>query len=258
MKLEKICKTCEFNFSGICAEHDGIYSYGEKINDFSKECDCWSSNLTYYSKIIKEAPWYIRDPYKECKIDYDTFIELIEKDYRGEPIDVSIYDVIEKVYGVNTIQLAVILDVSVGVITYAKNRGTVDKRVDDFSKKLNIPQEYFKKCTTKDFEQLKQYKFNFNNKIPIKKLNNTKSMKKVINLISECLGCNTKLASEFLNVSKIEWSTKTKLNELNSLEKKVIMHIINKNQIKGSKLSKFTYYLDGNSNPRLNLIYSKK
>lgn len=258
MKLKKTCETCEFNFSGTCAEHDGVYKYGEQIIDFSKECECWGADLPYYSKIIKEAPWYIRKAYSEYKIDYSTFLELIEKDNNGDPIEVNIYDVIEEIFGLNVVQLANILDVSVGVITYAKNRGTIAKRVCDFSKKLCIPTEYFRKCTTKNFEEIKKCKLVFDKEVGSKKLNKSKSIKKVINSIVNCLGCNIDLATEFATISKIEWSTKTRLNNLNTSEKKLVLYVTNRNQMKGSKLEKFTYWIDGNNMPRLNLVYKKK
>lgn len=260
MKLKKVCETCEFNFSNTCAEHEGIYKYGEEIKDFSKECDAWGADVQYYSKIIEEAPWYIRKPYKEHDIDYDTFLELIEKDNNGEPINVNIYDVIEEIYDLNVIQLASILDVSVGVVTYAKNRGTITKRLDDFSKKLGIPKQYFAKCTTKDFEEIEKGRAIFNEKVSskqLKKVKKNKSVDKIINLISGCLECNTGLATEFATISKLEWSLKTKLNKFNSVEKKMILYITSKNQLKGKKLEKFTYCIDRNSKPRLSLVYKE-
>ncbi|NFO48592.1 hypothetical protein FDB40_17200 [Clostridium botulinum] len=257
MKLEQICKTCEFNFSGVCAGHGGLYAYGEKISNFSKECECWNADVSYYTKLIKEASWYIREPYNNCKIDYDTFISLIDRDYKGEPIEVNIYSAIENIYGLNVIKLATVLDVSVGVITYAKNRGTTKKRIKDFSEILKIPQEYFERCTNKDFEKLRECKLKFDNsKIEIK-LESKKSIKKAIRLIAFCLECNIERAAEFAGISKIEWSANSNLDEFNQSERKMINYILNKKKIEGIRLSEFTYFFDGNSNPRLDISYMK-
>ena len=46
--MEKSCKTCEFNFDGICAGHGNVYGYGEPIVDDTKICDDWGASLEYY------------------------------------------------------------------------------------------------------------------------------------------------------------------------------------------------------------------
>lgn len=161
MKFERNCKTCEFNFSGTCAEHMGIYKYGQKIKDDSKECTAWGSSLEYYKKLTKESAWYIREPYDEHRIDYKTFIDLIEKDSKGEAIEVNIYDVIMRIYGIDTFQIAKLLEVTASVIGYAYKRGTIAKRINEFSEKLCIPAKYFRKCTTNDFSEIERCRVEF-------------------------------------------------------------------------------------------------
>lgn len=51
MKISKICKTCEFNFDGICAGK-GIYGYGEKITDMSIECNVMHCRLRVSSPFL--------------------------------------------------------------------------------------------------------------------------------------------------------------------------------------------------------------
>lgn len=53
MKIERTCKTCEYNFQGdkknqrICAnEH-----YGETITDFKTERECWTIGLDYFMEL---------------------------------------------------------------------------------------------------------------------------------------------------------------------------------------------------------------
>lgn len=55
-------------------------------------------------------------------------MELLQKDAEGIPIEINIYDAIEEIYKLNDIELAGVLDVSVGVIQYAKRRKTIAKR----------------------------------------------------------------------------------------------------------------------------------
>lgn len=45
--VEESCKTCKFNFSdqGICAAHDSLFGYGEKITDCNATCDQWMISL---------------------------------------------------------------------------------------------------------------------------------------------------------------------------------------------------------------------
>ena len=80
MQFLKQCKTCEFNFSGICAGHGNTYKYGDTITDDSLSCDDWGANLNYFTEITTCAPWYIREQYQDHRIDYPTFVELLDAD----------------------------------------------------------------------------------------------------------------------------------------------------------------------------------
>lgn len=86
----------------------------------------------------------------------------------------------------------------------------------------------------------------------------TKSVEKMIDSIINCLDCSMKLAIEFSDISHLEWSIKSKLNNFNLAEKKMILYVTNKNHMKDCKLEKFIYWIDGNNMPRLNLTYKKK
>ena len=262
MKIEKICKTCEFNFSGACAG----YGDNRKADNNVENCEEWGANPEYYSDIIVNAPWYIKEKYEAGKINYDTFIKLIDDDASGAPVDINIYDVIEKIYGLSSIQLANILDVSVGVITYAKNRGTVSKRIHSFSKTLCIPERYFRECTSLDIDYINICKEKFESSIDHKRLDekihikntiNNSSIKKTIKMISECLECSTTLAASLTDIQKLEWTAKTKLNSLNQSEKKLVLYIMNNKAKRGSRIVGFTYILDGNNVPKLNIMYNK-
>jgi hypothetical protein len=158
MKLIRECRTCEFNFDGMCAgEGEGAtYQYGEKIIDDTKNCDDWGASLEYYSDITEKAPWYIREDYKRYRISYDEFLKKLDDDEKGVPIKVNLYDAIENIYNLRMDELAKVLNVTIGVIGYARSRGTVAKRVADFSCKLCIPAKFFNHFTTHNFEELKR------------------------------------------------------------------------------------------------------
>ena len=63
----------------------------------------------------------------------------------------------------------------------------------------------------------------------------------MIDSIINCLDCSMKLAIEFSDISHLEWSIKSKLNNFNLAEKKMILYVTNKNHMKDCKLEKFNY-----------------
>ena len=120
MRIDKICKTCGFDFNGVC----GMYTTCKE----GEECDDWEASLEYYTEITKKAPWYIKKPYDQCKISYEKFLDLLQQDEQGVGVEINIYDAIEKVYELNSVELAGVLDVSMGVLGYASTQRTITKR----------------------------------------------------------------------------------------------------------------------------------
>ena len=110
MRVDKTCKTCGFDSNGVC----GMYSTCKE----DEECDDWEASLEYYTEITKKAPWYIKKPYDQCKISYEKFLDLLQQDEQGVDVEINIYDAIEKVYELNSVELAGVLDVSMGVLAY--------------------------------------------------------------------------------------------------------------------------------------------
>lgn len=54
-------------------------------------------------------------------------------DAKDEAIDVNIYDAIREIYGLSLVDLAVLLNVTFGVMHRARSMGTPDKRLKIFS-----------------------------------------------------------------------------------------------------------------------------
>lgn len=154
IKLIKNCTTCEFNFKGVCAWRSDIY--GKDIKNIIDNCEYWGASLNYFSYLTKETQWYIREPFNDCKISYNEFLENIEKDYRGEEIIINLYDLIENILNINIFKLAEILCVKPSVLRYARRRGTVPKRVVEFSNKLGIPSKFFIKTTNLDIIEIEK------------------------------------------------------------------------------------------------------
>lgn len=160
MTLTKTCKTCEFNFDGVCAE-GGVYKYGEKITLDNIKCDGWGASLKYFSEITENAPWYIKEPYQKCQISYGEFLKFLAQDEQGIGIKVNIYDAIEKIYELMPWELAGVLDVPIGVLGYARTRGTIAKRKKQISSRLHIPEKFFDEFLSTQLEMLKECKEEF-------------------------------------------------------------------------------------------------
>ena len=97
VRIDKICKTCGFDSNGVC----GMYTTCKE----GEECDDWEASLEYYTEITKKAPWYIKKPYDQCKISYEKFLDLLQQDEQGVGVEINIYDAIEKVYELNSVEL---------------------------------------------------------------------------------------------------------------------------------------------------------
>ena len=49
LHLDKSCRTCEFNFNGLCA---GGEKYGSKIEDLNSVCEDWQINDEHYDLLL--------------------------------------------------------------------------------------------------------------------------------------------------------------------------------------------------------------
>ena len=153
MRVDKTCKTCGFDSNGVC----GMYSTCKE----DEECDDWEASLEYYTEITKKAPWYIKGPYDRCKISYEKFLDLLQQDEQGVDVEINIYDAIEKVYELNSVELAGVLDVSMGVLGYASTQKTIPKRKRQFSSRLHIPESFFDKFLSTQLDALKKCREEF-------------------------------------------------------------------------------------------------
>ena len=134
-----------------------MYStYNEK-----EGCDSWDASYEYYKEITKKAPWYIKEAYDRCKISYEEFLNLLQQDEQGIGVEINIYDAIEKVYELNAVELAGVLDVSMGVLGYASTQRTIPKRKRQFSSRLHIPESFFEKFLSTQLDTLRKCREEF-------------------------------------------------------------------------------------------------
>lgn len=259
MEFLKQCKTCEFNFSGTCAGHGNTYKYGKVITDDTLHCDDWSVSLDYFTDITQNAPWYIREPYQDCKIDYSTFEKLLEADVAGEAIEVNIYDAIRKIYGLSLVDLAVLFDVTFGVMYRARSVGTPAKRLKKFSQTLCIPADLFKKITTHDFEQIQKCKMEFEQRVNIEAvLKHTPEWKQeLIRQVANCLHCPIHLAKEIARVDKLNWKMDSN-DILNDSEKLLVDCVFRAAKKEKQALTSLEYSLDIATLPHFRATYTKK
>lgn len=245
LEFLKQCKTCEFNFSGTCAGHGDTYEYGEVITDDTLSCDDWGIGLDYFTEITKNAPWYIREPYQDCKIDYSTFEKLLEADATGEAIEVNIYDVIREIYGLSLVDLAVLLNVTFGVVYRARSVGTPAKRLKRFSETLFIPVGFFKKTTTHDFEQIQKCKieFNKNTNMEIVLKNVLEWKQELTRQVTNYLHCPIHIAREVARVDKLNWQKGS--NDILNSSEKLLVDFVSKAATKEKQtLTSLEYSLD--------------
>lgn len=199
------------------------YKYGDTITDDSLSCDDWGANLNYFTEITTCAPWYIREQYQDHRIDYPTFVELLDADSAGKAIKVNIFDAIKRIYGLSLVDLAVILNVSFGVMYRARSVGTPAKRLKNFSQTLCIPAEFFSETTTHDFPKIEQCKIEFEKQTDVNTALKVcpKWKTELARQVANTIRCPIHIAKEIARVDKLNWQ-KGMDDELSPSEKMLI------------------------------------
>lgn len=159
LHLDKSCRTCEFNFNGLCA---GGEKYGSKIEDLNSVCEDWQINDEHYDFITSNLPWYFKNKFRRNHVELNQLLHLIELDEQNVPIKLDIFELVEQVYGLSyPHEIAEALGVPETVLRYAHMHGTPLKRIGDFSSKLCIPAKYFENVTTVDIPDIVKCKNEF-------------------------------------------------------------------------------------------------
>lgn len=260
MRIKKQCKKCKFNDLGKCLKKSYSYSDSKEIiSDNRKSCDNWEPNEKFNNKIMNQAPWYLKEALKYDKIIYKDFLELVEKDGKGEAIKINIYDAIKKVYGYSIVNLALLMEVSFGVMYRARSTKTPVKRIKAVSELLCIPEEFFVEFTSLDLAKLEKCKVAF-----IAKAKTMKFPQEVpnwfTNLIGEIctlLGCAAPVAREIAQVDRLRW-VEGEVLSVNRYEKAMFDYTNQKAAELNKEIASIKYSLDIGGHPHFTASFEDK
>ena len=255
MKLEKQCKTCEFNFDGVCTGHGTTYKYGENITDETRICEDWSAGLEYFTYTTTNAPRFLREQYNDCRISYSGFSSWLDDYQIGKGIPINFFDAIKFIYGISMVDIAVLLDVSFGVVYRAKTKGIPPKRVKKFSDVLCVSPDLLTSVTTENFDKLRECKKIFFSQPNIElRMNSMPEWKKdLANIISASyLQCPIHIAKEITRVDKLYWAEDMPMDDFTESEKILISYITRKSK-KHEPAFSLDYFLDLACKPHMRI-----
>ncbi len=258
--MEKNCSNCEFNFDGICAGNSDIYKYGEKITDVTKHCDNWGASLEYFTYETMNAPRFLREKLNECSIDYSEFSAQVDDYAAGKEIPINFFDAVKFIYGISMVDLAVIMNVSFGVVYRAKVQGIPQKRISQFAGALCVEPDVLSIKTTAVFENLRESKNVFfsqaNIQSQLTKLPDWKQ--KLANVICSDLHCPIHIAKDIARIDKLYWDAKMPMDDFTDSEKVLIKYIVHHNKYRKQAVS-LEYSLDRACLPHIHIsMYDSK
>lgn len=259
MKLEKQCKTCEFNFDGICAGYGDTYKYGEKIVNDTKYCDGWKANLKYFNYETKNAPRFLREQLNDCSISYDEFSSQFNDYTDGKDVPINFFDAVKYIYGISMVDIAVFMDVSFGVVYNAKVKGIPTKRIKQFSEALCVESEILMANTTAVFNKLSKSKDVFFAQSNINQVMNTMPewKQELARVISSNLRCPIHIAKDFARVDKFYWTKDMPIDDFTESEKALLNFAVKHNAYH-KPLIQIEYSLDRACLPHIHMSMYKK
>lgn len=231
--MDKTCKTCEFNFHGICAGGGKVYKHGDKITDADLCCEDWNPSFEYFKSQRVLAPRFLLDEYDACKISYDEFSKRMEDFQSGKPIPINFFDAVKYIYGISMVDIAVLMNVSYGVVFRAKNCGIPAKRVRQFCDILCISPEALNNQTTSVFAELEEGKKKFYAQTNIQtELSSMPKWKENIAmaLSQDWLRCPIHFSREFARIDKFDWSPDLNKNNFTPSERMLIDYLCKHNR----------------------------
>ncbi|MCL2508023.1 MAG: hypothetical protein FWF05_02470 [Oscillospiraceae bacterium] len=260
MKIEKQCKICEFNIDGICAGHGDTYKYGDKITDVTKTCDDWNASLEYFTYLTTNAPRFLREQFNDCRISYNEFLSQLEDYVAGSAIPTNFFDAIKFVYGISMVDIAVLLEVTFGVVYRAKTKGIPQKRIHQFASELCVEPELLTSITTSDFEKLRKSRKDFFAKSNVEqRINAVPEWKQnLANVISsKYLSCPIHIAKDFARVDKLYWTEDMSLDDFTESERVLIKYMSKHNKYQ-KPVNSLEYSLDLACSPHIHISMHEK
>lgn len=260
MKLVKQCKTCKFNCSGVCSVGGDTYQYGEKIVDDKKYCDSWKAGMDYYNYATTNAPRFLREQFNDCQISYEVFSSQFDNYNAGNSVPINFFDAIKFIYGISMVDIAVLLDVTFGVVYRAKTKGIPQKRIFQFANALCVESELLGTVTTSDFDKLRSSREIFFKQPNLEqRINSMPEWKKnLANTISSIhLRCPIHMAKKFARVDKFYWTSEMSLDDFTESERELVKYMSDHSKKEGT-LSTLEYTLDIACQPHMSVIIDTK
>lgn len=252
--MKKECSTCEFNFGGKCAGHGNVYKYGETIVDDTKVCDDWGAGLEYFTYQLNTAPRFLRDAHDRCHISYSEFSTWFDDFQEGKPVPINFFDAIKMVYGLSMVDIAVLLDVSYGVVYRAKTTGFAAKRIKQFANVLCVPEKLLLNTTTADFEELSSCKEAFfqSNNVEERLQGMPEWRQQLAQEISSILRCPIHIAKKISRVDFLLWKKEHSLEQYTETEIEFINYA-KKICSKQGTLNCLEYFLNVGAKPHISV-----
>lgn len=248
MELKHQCSNCEFNFDGVCA--GGTSTYGQKIIDDSQCCEDWSAGLEYFSYECAVAPRFLREKHHDCSLAYSDF-------RAGIAVPINIFDAIKHVYGLSMVDIAVLADVTYGVVFQAKTKRIPKKRIQQFCDALCLSEDTLMSNSTAVFGELRKGK-----EALIRQGNLVERLsaipdwkQKIVSFISnECLRCPIHFAKEFARIDRMYWEQGMNIDEYTESEKALIGYYTKRNK----NVVSIEYFLDMAGRPHIHAMMRNK
>ena len=241
MELKHQCSNCEFNFNGVCA--GGTSTYGQKIVDNSQCCEDWSAGLEYFSYECTVAPRFLREKHHDCSLSYSDFSAQFADFRAGIDVPINIFDAIKHVYGLSMVDIAVLADVTYGVVFQAKTKRIPKKRIGQFCDALCISEDALMSNSTAVFDELRRGKeLLIGQGNLVERLSAVPDWKqKIVSFISNaCLRCPIHFAKEFSRIDRMYWEQGMDIDEYTESEKALIGYYTKRNK----NVVSIEYFLD--------------
>lgn len=258
--MKKECSNCEFNFGGICAGHGNVYKYGETITDDTMCCEDWGASFEYYEHETRSAPRFLRDALNDCRISYSEFSKQFDDFSAGMPIPVDIFEAIKNVYGISMVDIAVVLNVSFGVVYRAKTKGFAQKRIKQFASGLCIPDRFLYQFTSNDFEELAKCKQDFFARPNITEILESVpdwKMKLAQDISANYVHCPIHIAKQIARVDKLYWDISFPKEEFTESEQ-ILINYISRGTKKYKPAHNLEYFLDIACSPHMRISMMRK
>lgn len=257
MQIQRKCSNCEFDFDGKCAGSSDVYEYGSIIDDSENVCSGWSANRDYFSFCRSHAPRFLRELEHTCKLSWDEFYTNLESIANHQPVEINIFDAVKSVYGLSITDIAVLLDVSFGVMYRAKTQGVTAKRLQQLVDCLCIPENYFFSITTNDFDMLHECKSEFlsHNKSSFSDIIHSRQPKwkqELSSTISAILRCPIDKAKVFTGIDRMFWNSSMDVSEFTESEQALISFLTRSTKNHSSPFE-FEFFLDFACKPHLHM-----